>query len=112
MQTSIRPSGTLHLKYTESASSLLKEFSHELKKSSGLGLLFLDSHPELSEELPELNYWLDLVRLHLTLFCSDPDIEEKIKTLRSIPELNLSDLNRFLATIPPCEHPSPKRGKR
>jgi non-specific serine/threonine protein kinase len=102
MQLNVRPSGTLYLKFADSESLFLKEFASELSKSSGRGLLYLDSHPELSEKMPELNYWLDFVRLFLTLFCSDLDIE-KSKMKFAIPELNLEDLSRFLYTIPLCE---------
>ena len=103
MQLNVRPSGALYLKSLNPESLLLKDFFNELLKSSGHGLLYLDSHPELSEEMPEINYWLDFVRLYLTSFCSDPEIEKKIKTKFVTPELNHEDLSRFLSTIPLCE---------
>jgi non-specific serine/threonine protein kinase len=102
MHLNVRPSGTLYLEFADSESLFLKEFASELYKSSGHGLLYLDSHPELSEKIPELNYWLDFVRLYLTVFCSDLDIE-KSKMKFAIPVLNQEDLSRFLSTVPLCE---------
>lgn len=107
MQLNIRPSGALDLKLSQSASELQKELSSRLNKSTGNGLLFLDSHPELSEDLPELNYWLDLIRLYLTSFCSDPDpdsyLEDPVKSKKILLEFNQEDLSRFMATVPLCE---------
>ena len=64
MQLSIRPSGAfLVLNPTKSKEIEFADVTwiHGI----GSGLLFLDSHPNLCESLPELNYWLDFTRLFL-----------------------------------------------
>ena len=40
--------------------------------------------------MPEINYWLDFVRLYLTSFCSDPEIEKKIIGILQIDEEELA----------------------
>lgn len=106
MDFSLRPSGSFHI--TNPSNKIETEFSEILsKKGSACSLLYLDTQPNLSEHLPELNYWLDFTRLFLTEFCSIPDLETKIKTksdqnslLRKPPELKDDDLSRLLLTKP------------
>ncbi|MGZ3743473.1 MAG: DEAD/DEAH box helicase [Pseudobdellovibrionaceae bacterium] len=105
MQLNIRPSGTFHI--SDPANKIESEFSEVLTHQGvAQGLLFLDTHPDLCKNLPELNYWLDFVRLFLNEFCALPELESRIKTLRldretlPPPLLNPEDLSRFLRTQP------------
>lgn len=106
MLLSIRPSGTFH--FSNPTNSIEIEFANQISKYGiGSGLLFLDSHPNLCESLPELNYWLDFTRLFLAEFGAIADLEIKIKSAldrkiltKKPPVLSEEDQSRLMLTKP------------
>ncbi len=106
MQLSLRPSGIFHVSNPTNTNEI--SFANQIA-SHGIssGLLFLDSHPNLCESLPELNYWLDFTRLFLAEFSAITDLEIKIKSnsdrialIKNAPLLAAEDQSRLMLTKP------------
>lgn len=106
MQLSLRPSGIFHISNPTNSDEI--SFANQIA-SHGIssGLLYLDSHPNLCESLPELNYWLDFTRLFLAEFSTIADLENKIKSssdrivlIKNAPLLAAEDQSRLMLTKP------------
>ena len=81
-----------------------QDLSNSFSRSSGQGLLFLDTANNVFTEEPAFAFWKDFTRLYISLFAATSDLEQrdlsKDPVHITIPD---EDLNRFLLTVPPMK---------